>query len=40
MAILKYYEVDEEGKIKRLRRECPNEKCGAATFMAEHFNRQ
>jgi small subunit ribosomal protein S27Ae len=23
MAILKYYKVDSDGKIKRLRRECP-----------------
>jgi len=40
MAILQYYEVDADGSIKRLRRECPNETCGAATFMANHFNRQ
>jgi ribosomal protein S27AE len=40
MAILKYYEVDAEGNIKRLRRECTNQTCGAATFMANHANRQ
>lgn len=36
MAILKYYEVDEEGNIKRLRSECTSETCGAAVFMAKH----
>jgi len=25
LAILKYYKVDGDGKIERLRRECPNE---------------
>ncbi|KAJ8309193.1 hypothetical protein KUTeg_014067 [Tegillarca granosa] len=32
--------VDENGKITRLRRECPNEDCGAGVFMASHFDRQ
>uniref|UniRef100_K1QY10 40S ribosomal protein S27a n=1 Tax=Magallana gigas TaxID=29159 RepID=K1QY10_MAGGI len=32
--------VDENGKITRLRRECPNEECGAGVFMASHFDRQ
>jgi small subunit ribosomal protein S27Ae len=31
MAILKYYKVESDGKIKRLRRECPT--CGAAVFV-------
>jgi small subunit ribosomal protein S27Ae len=39
-AILKYYRVDSDGKIKRLRRECPAETCGAGVFMAAHANRQ
>eukprot|EP01120_Amphizonella_sp_Union-15-10_P008733 TRINITY_DN318_c0_g1_i3.p1 TRINITY_DN318_c0_g1~~TRINITY_DN318_c0_g1_i3.p1 ORF type:complete len:157 (-),score=36.86 TRINITY_DN318_c0_g1_i3:83-553(-) len=38
MSILKYYKV-EGGKILRLKRECPHESCGAAIFMAEHFDR-
>ncbi|CAO3625126.1 unnamed protein product [Cunninghamella blakesleeana] len=38
MAILKYYKVDESGKITRLRRECPT--CGAGVFMAWHSDRQ
>jgi len=33
MAVLKYYRVDSDGKIKRLRRECPAETCGAGVFM-------
>jgi len=40
LAVLKYYKVDDEGKITRLRRECPNETCGAGVFMAQHFDRQ
>ena len=37
LAILKYYKVDESGKVTRLRRECPV--CGAGVFMANHHNR-
>ena len=33
MAILKYYKVDSDGKIKRLRRECPTAECGAGIFV-------
>jgi ribosomal protein S27AE len=40
MAVLKYYKVDSDGKIKRLRRECPSAECGAGIFMAWHENRQ
>lgn len=40
LAVLKYYKVDENGKITRLRRECPSESCGAGVFMASHFDRQ
>ncbi len=38
LAVLKYYKVDENGKITRLRREC--NQCGAGIFMANHFDRQ
>jgi len=31
LSVLKYYKVDENGKITRLRRECSNEDCGANT---------
>ena len=34
------FQVDENGKITRLRRECPNEECGAGVFMASRFDRQ
>ena len=37
MAILKYYKVDADGKIKRLRRECPSAECGAGVFMVRHL---
>merc|ERR1712203_1149646 len=40
LAVLKYYRVDDNGKIHRLRRECPAEECGAGIFMASHFDRQ
>lgn len=33
MGILKYYKVDSDGKIKRLRRECPSAECGAGIFV-------
>merc|ERR1711962_580863 len=39
LATLKYYKVDSNGKITRLRRECDNEACGAGIFMASHFDR-
>ncbi|CAJ0939176.1 unnamed protein product [Ranitomeya imitator] len=39
LAVLKYYKVDENGKIHRLRRECPSDECGAGVFMASHFDR-
>ena len=34
MAILKYYKVESDGKIKRLRRECPTPTCGAGVFVS------
>jgi len=40
LAVLKYYKVDDSGKIQRLRRECPAQTCGAGLFMAAHFDRQ
>jgi ubiquitin len=38
LATLKYYKVDGNGKITRLRRVCPS--CGPGNFMASHFDRQ
>ena len=40
LAVLKYYKVDGNGKITRLRRVCPDANCGPGTFMASHFDRQ
>ncbi|KAG0256846.1 hypothetical protein BG011_004299 [Mortierella polycephala] len=40
LAVLKFYQVDNNGKITRLRRECPSETCGAGVFMAWHHDRQ
>ena len=39
LATLKLYKVDEDGKIERLRKECPNERCGNGVFMANHCDR-
>lgn len=30
-------QVDDSGKVQRLRKQCPN--CGPGTFMATHFDR-
>jgi len=40
MFVLKYYSVEDSGKMRRLRRECPAEECGAGVFMANHPDRQ
>jgi ribosomal protein S27AE len=37
MSILKYYKVDPDGKIKRLRRECPAAECGAGVFVRPYL---
>jgi ubiquitin-small subunit ribosomal protein S27Ae len=39
MATLKYYKIDGDGKVERLRRECPEDTCGAGIFMATHHDR-
>ncbi|CEM20222.1 unnamed protein product [Vitrella brassicaformis CCMP3155] len=39
LAILKYYKVDNAGKVSRLRKECPAEICGSGIFFANHFDR-
>ncbi|KAH9396583.1 PREDICTED: ubiquitin-40S ribosomal protein S27a [Rhagoletis zephyria] len=39
LSVLKFYKVDDNGKITRLRRECENKECGAGVFMANHFDR-
>lgn len=32
-----FLQVDDSGKVQRLRKQCPN--CGPGTFMATHFDR-
>ncbi|CAF1066202.1 unnamed protein product [Adineta steineri] len=39
LAVLKYYKVEDTGKIRRLRRECQSKQCGAGVFMAAHHDR-
>merc|ERR1719436_464234 len=39
LAVLKFYKVDGNNKVTKLRKECPNETCGPGVFMAMHFNR-
>merc|ERR1711991_427320 len=39
LAVLKYYKVEKDGKIKRTRKECPTEQCGAGVFMASMKDR-
>ena len=39
LAVLKFYKVDDNNKITRLRKECPAPTCGAGVFMANHFDR-
>ena len=33
------FKVEDTGKIRRLRRECPSKQCGAGVFMAAHQDR-
>eukprot|EP00877_Chromochloris_zofingiensis_P005516 jgi/Chrzof1/14966/Cz09g22150.t1 len=37
LRVLKFYKVDDSGKVQRLRKQCPN--CGPGIFMATHFDR-
>jgi len=39
LAVLKYYKVDDSGKVTHLRRVCPADECGAGVFMANHYDR-
>ncbi|VEU19642.1 DEKNAAC100270 [Brettanomyces naardenensis] len=38
LAVLNYYKVDGDGKVTKLRNECPN--CGVGIFMANMDDRQ
>mmetsp|Transcript_26556 Transcript_26556/g.26803 ORF Transcript_26556/g.26803 Transcript_26556/m.26803 type:complete len:151 (+) Transcript_26556:89-541(+) len=39
LAVLKFYQVDENNKVTRSRKDCPNEACGAGVRMAVHKDR-
>ena len=39
LAVLKFYKIDSNDKVTRLRRECPHDICGPGVFMAVHQNR-
>ncbi len=39
LAVLKYYQVDGDGKVTPLRTSCPKENCGAGVRFAVHKNR-
>ena len=39
LAPLRYYKVDESGKVQKLKKECPDEACGVGVFMATHHDR-
>jgi len=39
LSVLKFYKIDSNDKVTRLRRDCPHELCGAGVFMAVHTNR-
>jgi small subunit ribosomal protein S27Ae len=39
LAVLKFYKVDDAGKVQRLRKECPAAGCGPGIFFANHFDR-
>lgn len=39
LSVLKFYRVEDSGRITRLRRECEGPICGAGVFMANHHDR-
>ena len=39
LATLKFYKVDDGGKVKRLRKDCPSAMCGAGVRLAVHHDR-
>lgn len=39
LSVLKYYKVDDDDKITRLRSECSAVSCGGGVFMAKHKDR-
>ena len=39
LATLRYYSVDESGKVNRLKKDCPAPECGAGVRFAAHKDR-
>ena len=39
LAVLKFYQVDKDGKVNRSRKSCPHESCGAGVRLAVHKDR-
>ena len=39
LAVLKFYQVDKDGKVNRSRKSCPSECCGAGVRLAVHKDR-
>jgi small subunit ribosomal protein S27Ae len=39
LAVLKFYQVDKDGKVNRSRKSCPHETCGAGVRLAVHKDR-
>lgn len=39
LAVLKYYQVDDNSRVTRLKKECNQDECGAGIFMAVHYDR-
>jgi ubiquitin-small subunit ribosomal protein S27Ae len=39
LSVLKFYNVDDDNKVIRQRKDCPGETCGAGVRMARHKDR-
>ncbi len=39
LAVLKFYQVDDSGKVQRMRKDCPHDICGPGVRMANHRDR-
>ena len=39
LSVLKFYQVDKDGKVIRSRKSCPQEICGAGVRLAQHKGR-
>ena len=40
LAALDHYKIEADGKVKRVKRQCPAEECGPGVYMAAHKDRQ